>query len=1009
MDVQLKLLIQAESLTESTFPCWRKFIWWLAQEKAASLYFSSEITKKRRLRIDNLIQQHAPGLAMRPYPEADDEEFQTFVENTVFLSFSHPSKNPLLNENQPSGAKVIQAVDSTAEDFSGQLEICQRGGVSTLLTDRLPDEISTPLSASLQEYFLSHFLFLPPIVEYSERDLQIEKSRESTLIIYETKRKHSSGETESKTDEQEEDVIFEFSRNISHLREPLKKTGMVDFLDLSSFGNLNDSKVCQRLFRYPAWVIAVSDPQQSLYLSLLAKWRGVPAYHFEPTACSPFSFAGAGISLGEAEFSLGKRSKSIRESLQWLITVLCKNARNTVLAPKEIPANNNDLLDNFSAASQWERLIHSLGGFFNPDQKKLKESIFWKKIYRPHAGLCRNGRYDRQNLRPEIVLSLAKRALFQSPSFGSALLEAMEYFFGSDTGSVCNLIEGDSFRKQLKRLFPEYLIAYFEPDWSGKLVGAMEKYPWLPEECVKTVEELSGSPVRLEQLLENLYSSMLQCGDMPDSPVKGARQKFASTVIDGLIRHNLSPSSSPLISRLYLRSLVFLGNISEAEEIAEQVYSKNPLAKDRFCMMAQAIDETGNWSKAADYFERDLQGERASLSYIDSYARSMLRRGNLKKPVQIVCKLNETGYSTKGVITSLATDYTAFEGGVLQYCRPHGEFLSNLGELAFRMEEEIANGLSKPDTWLILGRLQNWIDQPEEALETFRNGIMNSGPGMTRTLAIEMASGLGRNHCEKDGLATLREEFGAKNASTGLLSEYARGLLSSVCYFFDPDSRHFHDHQILEAEKLLDEEIKRGNSVSFSHNLKAHCEMIRGEPDAAIQTVERALSSGKATPLVQVSNAFALWWFGFPDHARSEIRKADRLLSNNIWEMYFRAATLAVCGFTEDALRHFKGLYDANPHFFNPNRQLNRNLWFWQMAASHSLGDEEGEALYADLARNYDPLYDVKEAWFEQIKPINGEIPPLMGQMPPFRVSHREYAQKHSSFVRKYQLLQTTN
>ncbi len=998
----MKLIIQADPSTETAFPCWRKLIWWLFREKAAHFYISTEQPQERRNRTKNWIKNCAPELAEYAISETMKGETDNLGSNTFFLSFSPPAENSILFSNRPTNCKLIQAVNASSGNFSEQLELCWNAGVEFLLTDRLPDEISVSLPDRLEEYYLKHFVFLPPVVEENLPFRKKESTNKCVLILTDS----NSGTTACKTNGNED---FDFALNLPRYREPFLKTGKIDCLNIGPNKGLYDSGLLERLCSYPVWVIAVSDPQASLNLSILGKIGGVRIFHREPTACSPFRFAGAGISLDE---NIGI-IESVRESLQWLLVLIKGDSMGFDSAIDDF-SKEQFPLDIYSAEKLWKWLCLTIENpscrddKLNSDSAEFPdESLFWHSIFKTQAGLCNRVKEAGKTLRPGLLLTTGRKALFRSPFFETPLLKAAEILCNPIEDSVSKPNAWKSFSKQIERILADYLISISRPGWECTTFMFLEKFPWLVSECEKSVTNLSSSQVHFENLLKILYSALLNGCATGDAGNDSKKKLFASIVVDGLKREKLISTSSIDNIGLYLRSLVLQGKVDKAENFAKEVYSKNPLAENLFCIVGQALASIGDKARAEKYMERDMRKDKISVFQSVHYAELLVGRGNVGKSIQIVENLEKSGQSVKGAITRLAKTYISFEESVLNYLQPDGEFLSHLEKFAGLMEAEIARGCQRQDTWLNLSRIEGWIGRPGKALQTLRHGIEVSNQNMARILALETASCLGRNHTLEQGLPILEELASKRGLGGGFTCELARSFLNSICHFYDPESRLAYTSQIELMEGLLDESIAEGNTLPFAFNFKAHCQILAGEPEAAIRTMETAEANNAAGPVARISNAHALWWFGHPDLAREEIAKKTSQLSGSSLELFFRAATLAVCGFGNESLLNYRALYDAEPFFFDPNRQKNRNLWFWQMAACHALGDDSGEAFFEDLSRNYDPLFEIKSTWLEGINYTNGEIYRAKGRLPLFRYSADRPTTVSISFSRKHPVLQT--
>ena len=295
-----RIVLRADSVLTRAFPAWQAGIRALARDPATLLVFPPHLGDESRARIEKLITGASGSLAEREVPWTSATS-DARAANAALISFVPWTESEAARFLARWPGRKLCAVDWLDSEAPTQLQRLQDARADHVLSEFLPDEVSA-LPASLREFFVAHWAWLPPCVRLPDADQH--RGRSDAVLYLATSERD-----------------FDLTAPTSPLpykpawRELVPSLRAVEGLSPVELETLDFSKdATQSALGARAWVIGSASPQCAMALPVVARAAGAQAHVLAVASVSPFRW------FVTREVSIPRTTeKLVRPSLRALI------------------------------------------------------------------------------------------------------------------------------------------------------------------------------------------------------------------------------------------------------------------------------------------------------------------------------------------------------------------------------------------------------------------------------------------------------------------------------------------------------------------------------------------------------------------------------------------------------------------------------------------------------------------------------------------------------------------
>ena len=317
--------LSGESVVCGRFPFWGDFIRRIAQECVDYVYLPESVSAEQTQSVLDWFDKYRPGFLTQ------DKLVRTAAKLNELGTLGLYSFGGALPDNNFSG-KLIASLSWGDKDFiADQLNCYQERGVSSVLSECLPEELPVGLDESLLDYFYEAAFWLPPYV-LEVRALESSKaSKEIMLICSEAA----------------------LAKGFAVLEPVLGEALGVTQLNISELNFDEGFEELDSYFRkHKKCVLALENPQHAFAMHCRAEQLGCLVYSFGSVLLSPVRFALFQHTL--------PYNRLLDDSIMDRVRLLCQELKHVAQREDQLverfTPSSNECIESFEAAFLSKRI-----------------------------------------------------------------------------------------------------------------------------------------------------------------------------------------------------------------------------------------------------------------------------------------------------------------------------------------------------------------------------------------------------------------------------------------------------------------------------------------------------------------------------------------------------------------------------------------------------------------------------------------------------------------------------
>ena len=194
-----------------------------------------------------------------------------------------------------SGKKIVTLVwSSKPGEITRQMEYAIDNDVDIILSEILPDELAFEINHEMYEFFLSKYIFVPPILYKADKSILTDRNKKNYIFT---------------------DSTMEREDRFSSIINNLKKTDFFEIIDISKLKECT-TELNNYILEANHVIVNACSPQDLLAVLLISLTHSKRFTVLNESAYSPFRFSVFGININKF---LPEKTSSLRSTIKGML------------------------------------------------------------------------------------------------------------------------------------------------------------------------------------------------------------------------------------------------------------------------------------------------------------------------------------------------------------------------------------------------------------------------------------------------------------------------------------------------------------------------------------------------------------------------------------------------------------------------------------------------------------------------------------------------------------------